>query len=84
MPKVAKLSFTPEEFQRRRQQEMDAEANAFAFALLMPEDLVRAEVARVGGIDIENDEKLTVLAKKFRVSLQVAAIRLGQLYGLNR
>jgi len=64
--------------------EMDDEANIFAFALLMPEDLVRAEVKRVHGIDIENDEKLTALAKKFRVSLQVAAIRLDQIYGMNR
>lgn len=61
-------------------EQMNREANAFAFELLMPEDLVRAEVARMGGIDIENDEKLMKLAKKFKVSLQVAAIRLGQLF----
>lgn len=57
----------------------DREANQFAFELLMPEDFVRAEIKKMGGIDIEDDEKLKKLADKFKVSLQVAAIRLGQL-----
>lgn len=62
-------------------EQMDREANEFAFALLMPEEMVKAEVAKMGGIDIEDDAKLKKLAGKFKVSLQVAAIRLGQLSG---
>lgn len=62
-------------------EQMDREANEFAFALLMPEEIVKREVAKMGGIDIEDDVKLTKLAKLFKVSLQVAAIRLGQLSG---
>lgn len=62
-------------------EQMEREANTFAFELLMPEFLVRPELEKMGGIDIEDDVKLAKLAKKFKVSLQVAAIRLGQLSG---
>lgn len=67
--------------QEKTPEQMDREANAFAFALLMPEEMVNREVERMGGIDIEDDVKLARLAKKFKVSLQVAALRLGQLSG---
>ena len=58
---------------------MEAEANAFAMELLMPADWLRADIESMGGIDIEDDAKLTKLAKKYRVSLQVMAIRIGEL-----
>jgi len=61
---------------------MDAEANAFAMELLLPEEWLRADVARMGGIDIEDEKRLKALAKKYRVSEPVMAIRLGQLMGL--
>lgn len=58
---------------------MDAEANAFAMELLMPEKFLRRDVATLGGIDIEDDEKVTRLARKYKVSVQVMTLRLGQL-----
>lgn len=58
---------------------MDAEANAFAMELLMPEDQVRAVINSVDGIDIEDGKAVHKLALKFRVSDSVMAIRLGQL-----
>ena len=54
---------------------MDAEANAFAMALLMPEHLVRKYAK---GIDLFDDEAVGRLAKRFKVPVTVAAIRLGQ------
>lgn len=60
----------------------DAEANYFAMCLLMPEDLVRAEMKRVGAIDLADDSKneaLTKLCKTFRVSASLMVLRLGQL-----
>lgn len=63
--------------------EMCREANAFAMALLMPEDWLRQDVAKMGGVDIEDDEKVGKLAKKYRVSIQVMTLRLGQLMELD-
>ena len=59
--------------------QMDQEANAFAMELLMPADWLRADIAKLGGIDIEDDAALAKLAKKYRVSPQVMAIRIGEL-----
>lgn len=56
---------------------MEAEANAFAMELLMPEEWLRKDIA--GGFDIEDDAKLKKLAKKYGVSMQVMALRIGQL-----
>lgn len=58
----------------------DAEANYFAMCLLMPEDFVRAEVAKIGWFDIEDDRAMKTLAKKFQVSVTMMTMRLGQLY----
>jgi len=46
-------------------EKQDHEANLFAMCLLMPEKLVRAEVARMGGVDLCDDEPLKQLAHKF-------------------
>jgi Zn-dependent peptidase ImmA (M78 family) len=58
---------------------MEAEANAFAMELLMPADWLRADIEKLGGIDIDDDKKLSRLAKKYSVSLQVMAIRIAEL-----
>lgn len=55
----------------------EAEANLFAMALLMPEELVRKELAK--GIDIAEDEEIKKLAKKFQVPIGLMAIRIGQI-----
>ncbi|MBB6451999.1 Zn-dependent peptidase ImmA (M78 family) [Salirhabdus euzebyi] len=61
----------------------EKEANAFAMALLMPEGLVRKQVAKYindeHGIDQENDENIKKLADLFQVSEQLMLIRLSQL-----
>ena len=60
-------------------QDMNDEANAFAMELLMPEHLLRADLQRIGGVDIEDDRTLNRLAKKYRVSMPVMAMRLMEL-----
>ncbi len=59
--------------------QMDQEANAFAMELLMPADWLRADIEKMGGIDLTDDAALAKLAKKYRVSPQVMAIRIGEL-----
>ena len=61
--------------------EQEAEANAFAFALLMPADLVREDVRRMGGVDLCDDTKVKALAKRYQVTTTMMAVRLGQLIG---
>ena len=56
-----------------------AEANAFAMELLMPEFLLRPELEKLGGIDIEDSKAISKLAAKFRVSTQMMTLRLGEL-----
>lgn len=60
----------------------EIEANAFAAALLMPEEfLIQAVEDKLShGIDISNDEEeVTEIADLFKVSSQALAIRLGKL-----
>jgi Zn-dependent peptidase ImmA (M78 family) len=59
--------------------EQEAEANSFAMALLMPADLLREDVRRLGGVDLCDDAKVKLLAKRYQVPLTLMAIRLGQL-----
>jgi Zn-dependent peptidase ImmA (M78 family) len=56
----------------------EREANAFAAALLMPEDWVRQAVAGQE-IPVEGDEKVAALAKKFGVSQQAMIFRMMNL-----
>lgn len=64
--------------------DQDIEANAFAMELLMPEPWLRADLAMTGGVDIEDDKAIARLAKKYRVSPTVMAVRIGQLAGFGR
>ena len=61
---------------------MDEEANAFAMELLMPEAWLRRDVAKMGGIDIEDDKKVKKLAERYRVSVQAMTLRLGQILAI--
>jgi Zn-dependent peptidase ImmA (M78 family) len=54
---------------------MDAEANAFAMELLMPEKWIRRDAA---GIDICDDAAIAKLAKRYQVPASAMAIRIGQ------
>lgn len=60
----------------------EIEANAFAAALLMPENHVREAFAQIAdGIESSNDDdqQIQLLAKQFNVSKQALLIRLGKL-----
>ena len=63
-----------------RDRMIDGEATAFAMELLMPANLVRAEIAKIN-FDIEDDAAVLKLARKFRVDPQVMVLRIGQLIG---
>lgn len=54
----------------------EIEANAFAAALLMPAQLVRAEIKK-HGLDLDDEDDLALLAKRFNVSTTAMSFRLG-------
>lgn len=56
----------------------EVRANKFAAALLMPTELVRAEID-TNKFDLADEQSLTVLARKFNVSTQAMAFRLAKL-----
>lgn len=58
---------------------MQNEANQFAMALLMPEDLVKKEILKMKDFDFICPDDLKSLAAKFAVHTQIMAFRLGQL-----
>jgi Zn-dependent peptidase ImmA (M78 family) len=70
---------TAEETRDAVQAKLDAEANAFAMELLMPEEWLRADMAKIGGIDIDDDKTIKKLAHRYRVSPNVMLVRLAQL-----
>ena len=64
-----------------KRRSVEAEANAFAFELLMPEAWLKRDIGP-DGIDIEDDKRIAKLAQKYRVSVSVMTLRIGQLMGL--
>lgn len=56
---------------------LEIEANQFAATLLMPEKLIAKELAKLGSADME--EVVSALARRFKVSSEAMAIRLGAL-----
>lgn len=58
---------------------MEDEANNFALVLLMPERLLRQEIAKLDGFDLTNDKDLEYLAKVFEVPTTAMVVRLCQL-----
>ena len=62
----------------------EREANYFAMCLLMPEQFVRDEVKKMGGLDLVDDLKLNKLARKFQVSDGMMAMRLEQVFQLSK
>ena len=57
----------------------EREANLFAMELLMPRAFLLADIEKMGGVDIEDDAAMMKLAKRYKVSVTVMAIRLAQL-----
>lgn len=60
-----------------QQDQMDREATAFAMELLMPTEFIRAELAKMPPLDIDDQRSIEQLAKKFKVSPQVMLLRLA-------
>ena len=56
----------------------EIEANAFASELLMPEDLLKVELEG-RSIDLEDDQAISALAKRFKVSEAAMRVRLTSL-----
>jgi Zn-dependent peptidase ImmA (M78 family) len=59
--------------------EKEMEANLFAAELLMPKKFLDADLAKLGGLDLFEDEVLGDLAKKYEVSVQAMTHRLTNL-----
>lgn len=62
---------------------LEIEANAFAAELLMPEDMLSADLTNVP-LDMENGEQLSHLANRYEVSVQALTYRLLNLISRNR
>lgn len=60
---------------------IEREANAFALALLMPRDMIKADVNKMGGYDLHDTKALRKLADRYRVAPMVMAFRLGMIFG---
>jgi Zn-dependent peptidase ImmA (M78 family) len=56
----------------------EVEANRFGAALLMPESLLREEI-RKHDLDLDDEDALSFLAKRFHVSLAAMTNRLSNL-----
>lgn len=55
----------------------ETEANYFAMCLLMPEKFLRADIAKLKKMEL--DEVAETLAKKYKVSVAIMTLRLGQI-----
>ena len=66
----------PEQFRLTREQE----ANYFAMHLLVPTEMLRREYAKLGPVDVTDDNcpVLHKLAKRFGVSRQLMAMRIAE------
>lgn len=63
--------------------QQEQEANYFAMHLLVPSNQLRAELERIGGMDLSSDDgALKKLAKKFGVNEAVMAFRIGEECGM--
>jgi Zn-dependent peptidase ImmA (M78 family) len=66
--------YTPADYEQEQQ------ANAFAAALLMPEEFVYAELAKIDYDDLSEIELINALAEVFEVSPTAMTYRLANLY----
>lgn len=57
------------------QKQQDLEANIFAAYLLIPANLLKKELDKMGGIDLTDDTKFDKLCKKFGVTHSCMAFR---------
>lgn len=55
----------------------EIEANRFAAEILMPYDLICADLKSMPGFDFENDDTISELANKYKVSAQAMSFRVN-------
>ena len=58
---------------------IEREANLFAMELLMPAEWVRADVSKMGGVDLADGAGIEKLAKKYKVDACLMTFRIAQL-----
>jgi Zn-dependent peptidase ImmA (M78 family) len=61
------------------EKEMEEEANLFAMCLLIPEDFIRLDMAKIGPLNLDEDARIAKLAVRYGVSLQLMVNRLTRL-----
>jgi len=59
--------------------DVEREANVFALFLLMPRDLLMAELLKLNGIDLSDGEQLKGICQKFQVTMTALTVRIGLL-----
>jgi Zn-dependent peptidase ImmA (M78 family) len=57
----------------------EVEANAYAAELLLPSSFIREDLAEMGAVDIEDEESIKTLARRYKVSPQTLVFRLANL-----
>jgi Zn-dependent peptidase ImmA (M78 family) len=62
----------------------EREANYFAMCLLMPEEWLRADLEKIGGIDIEDEAAIKKLAARYKVSTTLMVLRIGQIGAMRK
>lgn len=61
--------------------QIEVEANYFASALLIPNSLLRQNLENIS-FDIDDENFITEIARKFKVSAQAMQLKLGQFFGV--
>ncbi len=69
------VAYRRDDEQNKGKDSEEIEANAFAAALLMPEALVRGEITKQG-FDLDDEEDVAELARRFNVSPMAMSYRL--------
>lgn len=59
--------------------DQENEANLFAAELLMPESILKADLAKIEQLDLEDEASLVRLAGKYAVSVQALSFRVANL-----
>lgn len=59
--------------------DVEAEANAFALCILIPGDMLKDEVDKIGGLDLTSDADFKMLCDKFQVSQTAMMVRMSMM-----
>lgn len=59
--------------------QQEAEANLFAMCLLIPKELIRRDMAIMGPLNVDGDDRVKKLARRYNVTEQLMVNRLTRL-----